>query len=549
MEEVGKKDKRAKLCGESRVEKEPFRRESRKKVVDKSKRKPQGALQTSLGVVCYDRQSSEVQTENSEAPGCTVSLFDCSVENHFRAMDMISKLCGDTVNATFEEGEIDRISSTITFLREWRYFNYKSRDIKFASETGTPSENGTFNGVTLPQFSAAVVPQAESISSETKSLEFRKDFVLYVGGPVWGLDWCPRLEMAPDCQATCEFLAVSAHPPDSAYHKLGAPLSGRGMIQIWSVLSGSVEKESFPCPTWKPNQKSQKKDVVKKEEKPKKPRGRPRKDPSNTVPIDSEDQFVQAPAIEFSENSSFVVPTDGNLVSSSTLVKETVRKRKSQKTDVVQKEEKPKRARGRPRQNPPDIVSNNSGDQFVQALAIQFPENSPTVIATDTNLMNSAASVRETLEKLKAVSTEVSAGVVQPIIYVSKRKRKSIARVLNDSDNDSLPCLVQNDNSQLPSLAQNESAESSIAGLKGNSLDQNDLVSQGNGGFDGCSVNDSTSYPIPKDVILPRVVLCLGHDGRVAWDVKWRPSGPCDSDCKHRMGYLAVALGNGSIEV
>ena len=54
---------------------------------------------------------------------------------------------------------------------------------------------------------------------------------------------------------------------------------------------------------------------------------------------------------------------------------------------------------------------------------------------------------------------------------------------------------------------------------------------------------------IPEDVTLPRVVSCLAHNGKVAWDVKWRPTNISDSFCKHRMGHLAVLLGNGSLEV
>ena len=54
---------------------------------------------------------------------------------------------------------------------------------------------------------------------------------------------------------------------------------------------------------------------------------------------------------------------------------------------------------------------------------------------------------------------------------------------------------------------------------------------------------------IPEFVALPRIVLCLAHNGKVAWDLKWRPSNGSDSICKHRMGYLAVLLGNGSLEV
>ena len=54
---------------------------------------------------------------------------------------------------------------------------------------------------------------------------------------------------------------------------------------------------------------------------------------------------------------------------------------------------------------------------------------------------------------------------------------------------------------------------------------------------------------VPKNVVLPRAVLCVGHDGKVAWDMKWRPHNASGSADKHIIGYLAVVLGNGSVEV
>ena len=59
----------------------------------------------------------------------------------------------------------------------------------------------------------------------------------------------------------------------------------------------------------------------------------------------------------------------------------------------------------------------------------------------------------------------------------------------------------------------------------------------------------SGSSLISKDVALPRVELCLAHNGKVAWDIKWRPSNVSESKCKHRMGCLAVLLGNGSLKL
>lgn len=47
--------------------------------------------------------------------GISVSMFDCSVDNHFTAVDLISKLCGE--EGEFDQFEIQRLKSSITFLR------------------------------------------------------------------------------------------------------------------------------------------------------------------------------------------------------------------------------------------------------------------------------------------------------------------------------------------------------------------------------------------------------------------------------------------------
>ncbi|XP_062207513.1 uncharacterized protein LOC133909205 isoform X2 [Phragmites australis] len=62
-------------------------------------------------------------------------------------------------------------------------------------------------------------------------------------------------------------------------------------------------------------------------------------------------------------------------------------------------------------------------------------------------------------------------------------------------------------------------------------------------------IENSNSSPVPKDIALPRVVLCLAHNGKVAWDIKWKPPLLSQSEQKSRLGFLAVLLGNGSLEV
>lgn len=55
--------------------------------------------------------------KGDHSPRTATSLFDYSIENHFKTMDTISKLCGEPENPDFDPAEIDRLSSSITFLR------------------------------------------------------------------------------------------------------------------------------------------------------------------------------------------------------------------------------------------------------------------------------------------------------------------------------------------------------------------------------------------------------------------------------------------------
>ena len=45
------------------------------------------------------------------------SMFDYCYENHLKAMDMIYKICGEEDDLDLVDCEIERLASTITFLR------------------------------------------------------------------------------------------------------------------------------------------------------------------------------------------------------------------------------------------------------------------------------------------------------------------------------------------------------------------------------------------------------------------------------------------------
>lgn len=58
------------------------------------------------------------RTEDNNAPEVPVSLFDYSLENHFKALDTIYRLCGEEADThAVPQSEIERLSSTIIFLR------------------------------------------------------------------------------------------------------------------------------------------------------------------------------------------------------------------------------------------------------------------------------------------------------------------------------------------------------------------------------------------------------------------------------------------------
>ncbi|KAL5862326.1 hypothetical protein ACOSQ3_003613 [Xanthoceras sorbifolium] len=420
--------------------------------------------------------------------GVSVLKFDHSVENHFEAIDTISKLCGEPESDGLDEVDMQRLSSSITFLREWRYFNYEPRIIRFANETASGPEKDVSSEINLPQFSSAAVPK-EGLCSSATGLESSKDFVMYVGGSVWALDWCPRVHERPDCHTKCEFIAVAAHPPESYYHKLGAPLTGRGVIQIWCMLNVGVYEEVTPPPKKSSKQVPQSNENT--EDKPKKPRGRPRKK-----------------------------PIDESFDSAAT---------------------KLKRPRGRPRKKPigepTDDLDGN--DQFVQALAVQYPEDSDELLARGV----SGSTQEETVLKNRGKKQKVSkkeALTSNSAVETRMRSRKLKSKESAGKSSDDI-CLSP--------MTQNEDQGSSIANHQIDNSSGKDSAECNN--ISGDAISDMTlaSCSVPKDIALPRVVLCLAHNGKVAWDVKWRPYNAKDSKSKQRMGYLAVLLGNGSLEV
>ena len=196
-----------------------------------------------------------------------------------------------------------------------------------------------------------------------------------------------------------------------------------------------------------------------------------------------------------------------------------------------------KRPRGRPRKN---LIEQSLDNLAVQALAVKQAEDSSESHAVDEVPGNAkeGSVQKDTGKKQKRQKRAVSACNLALETPMQSRRLKNKKRAVSHIDNTS-PLL----------LTQNEDMGSSVTNHQIQHYSGQEPAASDNVSDKGSLGTSSASSLISKDVALPRVVLCLAHNGKVAWDVKWRPSNACQSKCKHRMGYLAVLLGNGSLEV
>ncbi|TKY53068.1 General transcription factor 3C polypeptide 2 [Spatholobus suberectus] len=670
----------------------------------KNKKKAKEATET----VAVSAEAADSATVNNggdvtAASGVRISLFDFSVENFFRDMDTIARLCGkeEEHHAAFDQSDIQRMSSSVTFLREWKDFKYPSRSIKFAYglESSDCSVVKDVSAINLPPFSSASVPEhdmqkeqlGEAISQECR------DFVMNVGGPVWALDWCPQIHEKPDCSIKCEFIAVAAHPPGSSYHKIGAPLTGRGVIQIWCLLNirghndkstqkkrpkgrprknpvvvddkncdkkdgGTNDKSAgIKRPKGRPrkNPKAVAVDDMNCDKKDggtndisthiKKPRGRPRKNPT-VIAVDDmncEIQYMPALPVQLPENSTEFPTPDGNHENNEEILSKKDPGTNDKSTQI-------KRPKGRPRRNSTVIAVDdmNCETQNKSACDVQVAQNSTEFCASDGNPENNeeillitykrkrgAKKNRETNEKSALIKSprrrpksnskgvtaddpncesesmpldvqvpEDSAEFLAPdlahdncnekseLIKSSRGKPKSNSKGVTTDDpnceNESMPLDVQvpEDSAEFlsPDVAHDDyneyalqqysvtkqrhakkvvsvcntisttlvkSSELKINQTEGRYVqDISQALQYENEANHQPHCSSELEAPpatcsILEHLTSPRVVSCLAHNGKVAWDVKWRPTNNSDSFCKHRMGHLAVLLGNGSLEV
>ncbi|KDP42720.1 hypothetical protein JCGZ_23660 [Jatropha curcas] len=544
-------------------------------------------------------EQEEEESLGPNGPGLRVSQFDYSIENHFKAVDTIAKLCGEPETDSLDVSEIQCLYSSITFLREWRYYNYEPRTVRFA-EMKNSQERSFLHEINLPQFSSSTVPKKKGPDGGTAIPESSKDFVMYVGGSVWALDWCPSADERPDCHIKCEYVAIAAHPPDSYYHKLGTLLTGRGVVQIWCILNVSGNEEVAP-PIKKPKRGMQDHNLCgDKSTLIKRPRGRPRK---QQIEESSNGKAIKEKSTEFKRprGRPRKQQIEESLNGEATKVKSTEFKRLSDRSGKQQIEESPngeatgensarlKRPISKPRKQQ---IEESLNDEATKEKSIQFKRPREKQIETSCNdeatkekltqfkrpkRQPRKEAINKSLDSLDCNSQYVEAlypedsSQLPAIEVVSENTQEPTAQVNKCKQHESYAkpfslCLETIEQSrQLESEAREKDK---CAGVLFPQLLTQDTDDEPfymnhqicknckqdppvlNCGLDIVSSSiKSNPCSIPKDVALPRVVLCLAHNGKVVWDVKWQPCHASDSKCQHRMGYLAVLLGNGSLEV
>uniref|UniRef100_A0A8C2ZRX1 General transcription factor IIIC, polypeptide 2, beta n=1 Tax=Cyclopterus lumpus TaxID=8103 RepID=A0A8C2ZRX1_CYCLU len=69
----------------------------------------------------------------------------------------------------------------------------------------------------------------------------RWDMLLYAGGPVWAMEWCPT----PDSVEASQYIALACHRGMEDEHCVNKTHSGVGLIQLWHL--GTLKPDSQPA--------------------------------------------------------------------------------------------------------------------------------------------------------------------------------------------------------------------------------------------------------------------------------------------------------------
>ncbi|KAG6771170.1 hypothetical protein POTOM_022517 [Populus tomentosa] len=432
------------------------------------------------------RMEEQEELLGGKGAGIRVSTFDYSVENHFKEMDMISKLCGEAETDSVDETEIQCFKSSITFLSEWKHYKYDLRIIRFASETDNSQQKCVLGGIKLPQFSSATVPK-ERPDGGAPSLEYRYKLDL----PWFSFAACFVLV---DCVANF-FDILDEEAPPMKNSKLGARNNR-------SKMDNSVELNRLKRrPRKKTIEESSSNEATKALVKM--PKGRPRKRPREESPSNE----------AMAEISS-------------------------------------KRPKGRPRKKPIEESPSNEATKEILALVNEATKenlDSPGLLAIEgisQNILDEAKH-KHKLKEQKTSTKKLSNCNSNLKTTAQSRRLKSKARKGSNYDGVACPLLLTHNEDDNVSLDINSTSTVNYQTHENSGLN----TAMPPYGSDNVSLDINSTSSIPKDADLPGVVLCLPHNGKVAWDVKWRPCNAPHSKYQHRMGYLAVLLGNRSLEV
>jgi len=225
------------------------------------------------------------------------------------------------------------------------------------------------------------------------------------------------------------------------------------------------------------------------------PRGRPRKN-ATVIAVDDtncDTQYKSAPAIKVTQSSTEFPALDGNLENNEEILPITYkRKRGAQNNkDTTEKSSVTKRHKGKPKTNLKEVTSDpNCENQYVP-LDVQVPEDSAEFLSPDLAHENCNESTlqqhsvtQQKHAKKAAVCNTFSTSLVKSSTSKSNHGEE------RHSQDISQPLLIQCDNE-----ANHQPCSSELE-------------------------HPAATCSIPGDVSLPRVVSCLAHNGKVAWDVK-----------------------------
>lgn len=65
--------------------------------------------------------------------------------------------------------------------------------------------------------------------------------LLFAGGPVWAMEWCPT----PESAVASQYVALACHRGMDDQHYVNETYPGPGLVQLWDV--GQLESDRRSC--------------------------------------------------------------------------------------------------------------------------------------------------------------------------------------------------------------------------------------------------------------------------------------------------------------